>query len=155
MRQLSGLLVAGALLLLPAFSQGHGAVQAQAAQALTFQGDMVLWNVSIKPDKTADFEQIMARVRDALMKSDKPERKQQAAGWRLIKRTEPFTDGTIIYTHVINPVVKGADYTILTILYEANPDPMEQRSLYDLYRGAFNANLGASAGNIVLDLSKQ
>ena len=32
-------------------------------------------------------------------------------------------DGTIVYMHVINPVVKGADYTILAILYEANPDP--------------------------------
>jgi len=153
MRRLAGLLVAGVLL--PAFSQGHGAAYAQAAQALTFEGDLVLWNIAIKPDKTADFESIMSKVRDALMKSEKPERKQQAAGWKVIKRTEPLKDGSIVYTHVIHPVVKGADYTILAILYEANADPMEQRNLYDLYRGAFNANLGASAGTIALDLAKQ
>lgn len=155
MRRLSGLLVAGALVLLPAFSQGHGAAFAQAAQSLTFDGDTALWSVAIKPDKTADFEQIMAKVRDALGKSDKPERKQQAAGWKVVKGATPLKDGSVVYTHVIHPVVKGADYTILAILYEANPDPMEQRNLFEQYRAAFNANLGASAGSVVVDLAKQ
>ena len=58
MRRLSGFVLAGAILLLPAFSQGHGAAYAQAASALTFDGDTALWSISIKPDKTADFEQI-------------------------------------------------------------------------------------------------
>ena len=155
MRRLSGLLVAGTLMLLPAFSQGHGAAYAQTPQALTFDGDIGLWSVSIKPDKTADFEQIMTRVREGLMKSEKPERKEQAAGWKVVKGAMPLKDGSIVYTHVIHPVVKGADYTIMAILYEANPDPMEQRKLFEQYRGAFNANLGASAGTVVVDLAKQ
>jgi hypothetical protein len=154
MRRLSGLLLAGAIMLLPAFSQGHGGVRAQAAPALTFEGDTALWSISIKPDKTADFEQIMAKVRDSLLKSEKPERKQQAAGWKVVKGATPMKDGTIVYTHVIHPVVKGADYTIMAILYEGNTDPGEQRKLYDIYREAFGANLGASAGTVVVDLSK-
>ena len=154
MRGLSGLLLAGAILLLPAFSQGHGGVYAQAAPALTFDGDTALWSIAIKPDKTADFEQIMAKVRDALMKSDKPERKQQAAGWKVVKGATPMKDGNVVYTHVIQPVVKGADYTIMAILYEGFPDPTEQRSMYELYRGAFGANLGASNGTVAVDLSK-
>jgi len=155
MRRLSGLLLAGALFVLPAFSQGHGVAHAQAAQALTFEGDIALWSIAIKPDKTADFEQVMSRVREALMKSDKPERKQQAAGWKVVKGATPLKDGSVVYTHVIHPVVKGADYTILAILYEANPDPMEQRNLFEQYRAAFSANLGASAGTIAVDLAKQ
>lgn len=154
MRRLSGLLVAGAIMLLPAFSQGHGTAHAQAAQALTFDGDTALWSIAIKPDKTADFEQVMTKVRDSLMKSEKPERKQQAAGWRVIKGATAMKDGNIVYTHVINPVVKGADYTIMAILYEGFTDPGEQRNLYELYRGAFGANLGASAGSVAVDLSK-
>jgi len=141
------------MLLPAAFSLGHGKVHAQA-QALTFDGDTALWSVTIKPDKTADFEQVMSRVKDALMKSEKPERKQQAAGWRVVKGNTAMKDGTIIYTHVISPVVKGADYTILSILYEANPDPAEQRKLFETYRDAFAANLGASVANTVVDLSK-
>ena len=60
MRRLSGLVLAGALVLLPAFSQGHA--RAQEAQKLTFDGDTALWTVAIKPDKTADFEMSAARL---------------------------------------------------------------------------------------------
>jgi hypothetical protein len=38
------------MMLLPAFSQGHGTAHAQAAQALTFDGDAALWSIAIKPD---------------------------------------------------------------------------------------------------------
>src|SRR4030095_1182721 len=39
----------------------------------------------IKPDKTADFENVMARLKDALTQSEDPVRKQQAAGWKVFK----------------------------------------------------------------------
>src|SRR5688572_19711881 len=105
MRRLSGLVLAGAIMMLPAFSQGHSRLHAQGQQALTFEGDTALWSIAIKPDQTANFEQIMAKVKEALMKSEKPERKQQAAGWKVVKGATPMKDGAIVYTHVINPVV--------------------------------------------------
>ena len=154
MRRLSGLLMAGALMLLPAFSQSHGTAHAQAAQALTFDGDTAILTVAIKPDKTAAFEQIMTKVREALMKSEKPERKQQAAGWKVVKSPTATKDGNIIYMHVISPVVKGADYTVLALLYEANTDPAVQRALFEQYRDAFAANLGGGAFTTAVDLSK-
>ena len=153
MRRLSGLLVAGAIMLLPAFSQGHGSVRAQG-QALTFDGDTAILTVAIKPDKTAEFEQIMNDVRAALMKSEKPERKQQAAGWKVVKSGTPMKDGTIVYMHVIDPVVKGADYTILAILYETTTDAAAQRAIFEKYRDAFAASLGGGAFTTVVDLSK-
>ena len=154
MRRLSGLLLAGAMLLLPAFSQGHAGAYAQAAPAFTFDGDIALWTLAIKPDKTADFEAVMAKVREALSKSEKPERKAQAVGWKVVKDVKPLPDGNIRYTHIINPVVKGADYTIVTILYEGFTDPAQQRALYEQYRAAFAQNYGASVGAVVMDLSK-
>ena len=154
MRRLSVLLVAGAITLLPAFSQGHGTAHAQAAQALTFNGDTAILTVAIKPDKTAAFEGIMAKVREALMKSDKPERKQQAAGWKVVKSPTAMKDGTIMYMHVLSPVVKGADYTILALLYEANTDPAQQKALFEQYRDAFVAVLGGGEFTTVVDLSK-
>src|SRR6187399_2912082 len=84
MRRLSAVLLAGALLVMPAFSPGHGAVQAQA-QKLTFDGDAVIWLVAVKPDKTADFEAVMTALKDALAKSSNPDAKAQAAGWRVVK----------------------------------------------------------------------
>ena len=145
MRRLSGLVLAGTLVLLPAFSQGHA--RAQEAQKLTFDGDTALWTVAIKPDKTADFEKILAKLREGLTKSEKPGRKQQATGWRVVRMGKPLPDGNIAYVHIINPVVSGADYTIMQVLYDEFPT--ERQALYELYRGAFAANLSLIVGNTI------
>ena len=152
MRRLSGVVLAGAILMLPAFSHNAG-VLAQAPQKLTMEGDLALWSVAIRPDKTADFEKIMGKIKDALSKSEAPEAKQQLAGWRVIKAAKPMPDGNILYQHVIQPVA-GADYNILQVLYATFTDPSEQKTLYDLYRGAFVGNLGISSGAVVADMSK-
>src|SRR5262245_61248013 len=101
MRRLSGVLLAGAILLLPAFPQGPSAhaQQAAAPQKLTFEGDFALWTVAIKPDKTADFEKIMSKLKEGLMKSANGDRKQQANGWKIIKLPKPLPDGNIAYVH--------------------------------------------------------
>jgi hypothetical protein len=70
-----------------------------------------------------------------------------------MRGSKPMPDGNIIFTHVINPV-PGADYNILQVLYASITDPMEQRTLYDMYKAAFAANLGVSSGTIAADLSK-
>lgn len=169
MRRLSGFLVAGALVMLPALSHTRGGASAQQPQGaqpqagaaapaaaqpqkLTFDGQIALWSVAIKADKTADFEQVVAKLKESLAKAATPEAKQQAAGWKVMRGIKNPTTGDIIYTHVINPVVPGADYTVMRIIYEANQDPAERQRIYDLYRGAFSANLGANTGTIVGDL---
>lgn len=167
MRVLSGTLLAGALVMLPAFSmssigytaaaapapQEAGAGQQAAAQTMTFDGDIALWSVAIKEDKTADFESVMTLLKASLAKSDKPDVKSMAAGWKVMKGGKDGK-GNIVYTHVINPVVKGADYRILQNIYAVTPDNAEQKKAYDLYAGAFAGNLGLSVGAVVADLSK-
>lgn len=123
-----------------------------AHQKLTFDGDTALWTMAIKPDKTADFEQIMAKMREALLKSSDPARREQAAGWKVMRMTQPLADGTIAYVHIVHPVVKDADYTIMQALYEAFPD--ERQTLYEQYRGAFAKNVSLATGSIAVDLSK-
>ncbi len=148
---LCGMVLAGALVLMPAFSQGHAgaqeAAQQQAAPKLTFEGDTALWTVAIKPDKTADFEKIISKLHQGLIKSENAERKQQAAGWKVMKLAKPLPDGNIAYVHIINPVVPGADYTVMQALYELYPE--ERLALYEMYRGAFAANLSLAVGNMV------
>ena len=152
MRRLSGVFLAGAILLLPAMTQNVLAAQA-APQKFTLDGDLALWSVSIRPDKTADYEAVLNKVKEALTKSEAPEAKQQLAGWKVIKASKPMPDGNIVYTHVIAPVA-GADYNILQVLYGTFKDPAEQKTLYDQYRGAFVGNLGISSGTVAVDLSK-
>ena len=134
----------------PATSSTAAPAQPAAAK-LTFPGDIALWTVAIKPDKTAAFEQVMTRVREALSKSPDAERQRQAAGWKVMKIEKPMPDGNIAYVHVISPVVAGADYTVMQILYDAFPE--ERQALYELYKDAFAANLSLASGRVAVDLA--
>ena len=140
-------IVAGAGLSLAAAQNGGS-----EHQKLTFDGDTALWTVAVKADKTTDFEQVMQKMRTALLKSPDPMRQKQAAGWKVMRMTQPLSDGTIAYVHIVNPVVKGADYTIMQTLYDAFPD--ERQALYEQYRGAFAKNLSLATGSIAVDLSQ-
>ena len=124
---------------------------ASAPEKFTFEGETALWTVAIKPDKTADFETIMKRVGEALMRSDDPQRRAQAASWKVMRIAKPLADGTIAYVHMVDPVVKDADYTIMQMLYDAFPD--ERQTLYELYRGAFAQNLSLATGSVAVELS--
>jgi hypothetical protein len=145
---IAAVLVAGVAAQEPA-AQPQSQAESQK-QKLTFSGDVALLTVAIKPDKTADFERIMTRVRDALAKSADPVRQRQAAGWKVMKIEKPLPDGNIAYVHVISPVVPDADYSVMQILYDAFPD--ERQALYDSYRDAFAANLSLASGRVAVDL---
>ncbi len=114
------------------------AAPAQAApppQSRVFTGDVgVMYNV-IKPDKTADFEMVLGKLKEALAKSDKPERKAQAAGWRVFKQADPMANGNMLYIFMIDPVVKDADYTVSRILSEVFP--AEVQELFKVYSACF------------------
>ena len=155
MRRLSGVLLACAMFVVPAFSHGHGDLFAQTApNKTTFTGDIVVMAFAINPDKTADYEKVIASLKDALSKSEAPEAKQQLAGWKIIKNAMPNPDGSIVYIHIISPVVKNADYSIMNNIYAAVKDPAEQKAVFDMYRGAMKAPLFVIQGPMVADLSK-
>ena len=155
MRRLSGVLLACAIVVIPALSHGHGDLFAQTApQKTLFTGDVVIQAFAINPDKTADYEQIITKLKEALSKSEAPESKEQLAGWKVIKNAMPNPDGTIVYIHIISPVVKTADYSVMNNIYSAVKDPAEQKAVYDMYRGALKAPLFVIQGPMVADLSK-
>src|SRR5512141_3511784 len=82
------------------------AAAAQAPSGVVFTGDSAIVLHYIKADKTADFEAAMAKVKEGLLKSQSPERKQQAASWKIFKAAEPAGEGQVLYLFVIDPVVK-------------------------------------------------
>ena len=151
MRRLSGVLLAGAVLILPAFSQ---TAFAQAPpQKITYSGDVVVAAYTVNADKVGDYEKVMAQLKDALGKSQRPEAKQQLAGWKVVKNAMAQPDGSFLYIHVINPV-KDADYSITNIVYEVVTDPAERTNFYNLYRGALKQALFVIQGPVVSDFSK-
>ena len=68
---------------------------------------------------------IVGKLKEALQKSEKPERAQQAASWKVYKAAEPGPSGSAIYVFLIDPVVKDSDYTVSTILSEGFPQDVQ------------------------------
>jgi hypothetical protein len=160
MRRLSGVVLAGAILILPALSQSLTAQEAAAPAAqpaqpaapkTTLEGDTAIIIYAANPGKDADYEQVIAKLRAALDKSTDPQAKEQLAGWHVTKLSKTLdtsaTPGST-YVHIINPVVKGADYSIVNIVYAASTDE-EKRAFYDLYKGALKGGLSQWTGNAV------
>ena len=127
--------VMGAALAAVLFIGGPASAQdAPAAPVLALDGDAATITVLIKPDKTADFEFVLGRLKEALAKSEKPERKQQAAGWNVYK-TAQAVQGNVAYIMVINPVVKGQEYDISRLIAEVFP--VEVQEIFQKYKDSF------------------
>lgn len=127
---------------LPAAAQTTSAPQtALAAQPaeppkpiLTLDGPVSLITVLIKPDKTADFEMVLDRLRDALGKSENPARRQQAAGWFVYKGAQQV-QGNAVYIMRIEPVIAGQEYDISRLIAEVFPTEVQE--IFAKYRDAF------------------
>jgi len=153
MRRPFGSLLAAMLVTLLCVQHAQ-AQQAAAPPKVTFTGDIVLWAFTVAPDKTADYEQVLAKLKAALQKLETPEAKQQLAGWKIIKNSAAQPDGSILYIHVLSPVVKDADYSITNIVYAAFPDNKERTAFYELYKGSVKAAFFTIQAPIVADFSK-
>ena len=123
------------------------AAQASKASPFAFASDGALVLNYIKADKTADFEMVVGKVKEALAKSEKAERKTQAAGWKIFKAAEPGPGGSVLYVWVVDPVAKGNEYSVSAILTEGFP--AEAAALYktlaDSYSGQAIINLTTTA----------
>jgi hypothetical protein len=134
-------LVAGCLVGSLAWAQqppeGQQAAQQtqQAAPGLAFGADAGIIINTIKADKSADFEEVVAKIKESLQKSEDPVRKQQAAGWKVFKAVEAGPNGTVLYFFIMDPVVKDADYGMAKILTEGFPN--EARALWDKLTAAY------------------
>lgn len=140
-------IVIGVLLAAPARARAQAA---PTSRLFPNDGGMVL--NFIKPDKGADFEEVMAKLKEALMKSEKPERKQQAAGWHVYKSPE-MAGPNHLYVFVIYPSVKGADYQISNIIGEAFP-ATEANAILQKFADAYAQGMNIVNLNLLQDLSK-
>ena len=75
-------MAAGMLSAATVFAQAAAPAQPAAPSPFVFKGDGGVILNFVKADKTADFEMVIGKLKEALAKSEKPERKQQAAGWK-------------------------------------------------------------------------
>lgn len=103
---------------------------------LTFDSDYVIWFYAVQAGRSADFEKFFGRVREAMSKSERPERRSQAEGMKLLKSSSAAPDGTETYVLLINPVSKGQEYSPGMLLFEVFPS--EAKELVDELQGLIN-----------------
>ena len=107
----------------------------------------------IKPDKTADFEAVLAKLKDALQNSSNAQRMEQAASWKVYKSPDPGPAGSVLYLYIVDPVIKGADYAVATILAEAFSSE-ELAALNKRFTEAYASGQNIVNLNLVSDLGK-
>lgn len=125
-------------------AQAAPAAQADAAKSpFMFAGDGAMVLNYIKADKTADFEMVVEKIKEALAKSENPDRRRQSQGWKIFKAAEPGPGGSVLYVWVVDPVAAGTEYSVSAILTEGFP--AEAAALYktlaDSYSGQAIINL--------------
>ena len=101
----------------PAAEQPAAAAQEPEKPVLPLEGAATQITILIKPDKTADFESVIAKYKEALEKSEKPARKQQLAGMKFFKSTQQ-AQGNDVYIVYVDPVVKDEEYDISRVIAE-------------------------------------
>lgn len=87
----------------------------------------------VKTPRAADFEAILARVKEALAKAESPMLRQQALNWRIYKSAEAATDSTV-FVFAFDPAITTATYDPLLLL--AHVLPAEVQPLYDRIKTA-------------------
>jgi len=85
---------------------------------VTFKTDAGVLLFTIKGDQTTAFEELVAKVRDLLAKSEDPIRKQQLNGWKVYKAAEAAAGGNALYVLVVDPAVKAAEYDPIMLVVE-------------------------------------
>jgi hypothetical protein len=141
MRSYRAMVTVGALTFIVAFGAVPAAAQATAAPpgepqkpVFTLKSEAAILTFLIKPDKTADFEMVLERLKAALQKSENARRREQAAGWKVFKSSE-LAQGNAVYVMRIDPVVKGEEYDITRLIAEVFP--VEVQDLFVKYKDAF------------------
>ncbi len=106
------------VLLLGAASTTFGQEPAQQAppaekKAVAFQNDVGIVLIYVKAEKTADFEELLTKLKDGLAKAEAPEMKQAAASLKFLKAPNgPAPAGNVLYVMVADPAVKEVEYLV-------------------------------------------
>lgn len=111
-----------------------GAAPAPArAQDYAFKTETALLIFHVRPDHTQAFEAVIDRIAQGLDSAADPVRRQQKAGWRVLRSAETLAD-TVVYVVVADPVVAGADYDPVRMIAELLPG--ESQQLYERLKAA-------------------
>ena len=117
---------------------------APAAPKVAFTTPAGILLVPIKPDKTAVFEEMAAKLKAGLAKTQDATIQKQASGLKIYKSSEPFGPNAL-YVVVVDPAVAASEYDLFQLLSKTmTPDELrapETAEMWKRYADAFAAGL--------------
>jgi hypothetical protein len=149
-----------ALALLPAASfaqdppaQQPAAPAQPAAAKLTFKNTVGMLLVPVKPDQTAAFEEMIAKVRSTAGQSTDPALKS-AGTLRAFKAAEPGPGGSAYYILLYDEVQPGAEYQWFEVINRTLTDDQKRDpATAEMYK-RFAASLMAGVNMSMLNLTE-
>jgi hypothetical protein len=110
-----------------------------AGPKLTFKGNAGMLLVQIKPDQTAAFEEMIAKLRTSAAAATDPQVKQQSQV-KAYRSAEAAPGGNVFYIMLYDPTTPGTEYNWLdvinsTLTPEQQRDPAT-REMYAKYAGS-------------------
>jgi hypothetical protein len=124
-----------------------GAPPASATAARTFTAPVGLLFNTVRSDKTADFERLVAAVRKTLESSTDAKLQAIAKGLHFYKATEAGPGNSVLYVFLVDPTVPGEDYGLGRILSSGSTDTVALQEIWKLYQSS------VTGGGSLLNLS--
>jgi hypothetical protein len=120
----------------PAGAQPPAAAQPPATPKLAFSTDAGLLLIQIKPDQTAAFEELIAKLRAGVAKTTDASVKQQMGSWKVYKSAEPM-GANALYVIVVDPAVKNSEYELFGVLQKVlTPEELRDPAVIEMSKKA-------------------
>jgi len=132
---------------LPGAKPPVAAPAASATAARTFTAPIGLLFNTVRPDKTADFEKLVAAVRTTLESSTDAKLQAIAKGLHFYRAAEPGPGNSVVYVFLVDPTVPGEDYGLGRILSAGSTDTAALQEIWKLYTGS------VTTGGTLMNLS--
>jgi hypothetical protein len=129
---------------------GQPATPAQpAAPKLAFKSTAGILLIQVKPDQTAAFEEMIAKLKTGLASSQDPTLKQQAS-LKVYKSAEAGAGGNALYVLVADPALPNTEYSFLDVINKTlTPEQQRDPATRELY----TKWAGSLAGMNILNLT--
>lgn len=116
----------------PAAAQEPAAPKPPTVAFTTPQGMLL---VSIKPDKTAVFEEMVTKLKAGIAKASDETLKKQLASLKIYKASEPSAGPSALYVIVLDPAVPAAEYDLFQMLSKTmTPDELRAPETADMWK---------------------
>lgn len=90
----------------------------------------------VKPERAKGFEDMLTRLKKALVASKDVELKARTKGWAVFALPDPGPAGTKAYVSLVSPATKAADYSFSALAAAVAPGEVDE--LWGLWREAAN-----------------